>query len=64
MKPGKFYCYFKPSFINGYEQYIDKDINFNYLQAFEGICRDEFTLNEEYVESEEFKTLISKYKGF
>jgi len=31
MEAGKFYCYFKPSFINGYEQYIDKDINFSYL---------------------------------
>ena len=31
MKPGCYYCYFKPSFINGYGQFVDKDINFNYL---------------------------------
>ena len=31
MRKGKFYCYYKPSFINGFEQYLDKDINFDYL---------------------------------
>ncbi len=45
MEPGKFYVYYKPSFINGFEQYMEKDINFDFLQAFEGVCRDEFTLN-------------------
>lgn len=55
MTPGKFYCYYKPSFINGFEQYMDKDINFNYLQAYEGVCRDEFTINSEFIESDEFK---------
>lgn len=63
MEKGKFYVYYKPSFINGFENFIDKDIDFNYLQAFEGVCRDEFTLNPEYVNSEEFKLLLSKYKG-
>ena len=55
MEKGKFYAYFKPSFINGFEQYLDKDINFYYLQAYEGTCRDEFKLNSDYVNSEEFK---------
>ncbi|CDW85809.1 UNKNOWN [Stylonychia lemnae] len=64
MQPGKFYCYFKPSFINGYEQYIDKDINFCYLQAYEGICRDEFQINEEKVQSEEFSNHLKRYRGF
>jgi hypothetical protein len=45
MESGKFYVYYKPSFINGFEQYMEKDINFDFLQAFEGVCRDEFTLN-------------------
>jgi hypothetical protein len=63
MDPGKFYVYYKPSFINGFEQYMEKDINFNFLQAYEGVCRDEFTLNPGYVNSEEFKTLLSLTRG-
>lgn len=63
MEPGKFYIYYKPSFINGFEQYMDKDINFNFLQAFEGVCRDEFQVIPAYVESEEFKTFIGANKG-
>lgn len=63
MEPGKFYVYYKPSFINGFEQYMEKDINFNFLQAFEGVCRDDFTLNPTYVESEEFKNLLSQTGG-
>jgi hypothetical protein len=31
MQKGKFYAYYKPSFINGFENFIDKDINFNFL---------------------------------
>jgi hypothetical protein len=31
MKEGSFYVYYKPSFINGFEGYLDKDINFSYL---------------------------------
>jgi len=63
MEPGKFYVYYKPSFINGFEQYMEKDINFNFLQAYEGVCRDEFTLNSGYINSEEFKTLLSLTRG-
>jgi hypothetical protein len=63
MQKGKFYCYYKPSFINGFEQYLDKDINFDYLQAYEGVCRDEFTLNSDFVTSEGFKEALSKSKS-
>ena len=63
METGKFYLFYKPSFINGYEQYIEKDIDFNFLQAFEGVCRDEFVMNGKYIESEEFKTLIEATQG-
>jgi hypothetical protein len=31
MEKGHFYGYCKPSYINGYEQYLERDINFNYL---------------------------------
>ena len=64
MKEGRYYCYYKPTYINGYEQYLEKDIDFNYLQAYEGVCRDEFILNDDYVLSQEFKDMLSKYKGF
>jgi hypothetical protein len=63
MEPGKFYVYYKPSFVNGFEGYMDKDINFNYLQAFEGVCRDDFIPNQEYIGSEEFKNLLSQSRG-
>ena len=42
---------------------MEKDINFDYLQAFEGVCRDEFVPNPTYIESEEFKTLLSASRG-
>jgi len=63
MEPGHFYVYYKPSFINGFEQYIEKDINFNFLQALEGVCRDDFTPNVAYLQSEEFKTLLGASRG-
>ena len=63
MEKGKFYVYYKPSFINGFENYVDKDINFDHLQALEGVCRDEFSINRGYVESDEFKQLLSPFKG-
>ena len=63
MEPGKFYAYYKPSFINGFEQYMEKDINFDYLQAYEGVCRDEFTVKPTYIDSDEFKTLLSSTRG-
>lgn len=58
LEPNKFYAYFKPSYLNGFENLIDKDLNVEYLQAFEGICRDEFTLNHDYIASEEFMKAI------
>ena len=42
MKPGVFYCYYKPSYVNGFGQFVGQTIDFPYLQAFEGVCRDEF----------------------
>jgi hypothetical protein len=44
MEPGKFYGYYKPSYVNGYAQFIERDLNLNFLQAFEGVCREELTL--------------------
>jgi hypothetical protein len=42
---------------------MEKDINFDFLQAYEGVCRDDFTLNTGYLESEEFKNLLSQTGG-
>lgn len=64
MKEGNYYVYYKPTYINGFEQYLDKDIDFSYLQAYEGVCRDEFILNDEFVLSQTFKDALSKFKGF
>ena len=41
MEKGRFYGYCKPSYVNGYEQYLERDINFDYLQAYEGVCRQD-----------------------
>ena len=63
MEPGKFYIYYKPSFINGFEAYMEKDINFPYLQALEGVCRDDFSINEAFISSEEFKNQLARLRG-
>lgn len=50
MQEGKIYAYYRPSFINGFEGFVDKDIYFELLQAVEGVARDQLTflgLNEE-----------------
>lgn len=51
MRPGVFYCYYKPSYVNGFGQFQGQDIDFPYLQAFEGVCRDEFQPIESEVAS-------------
>ena len=47
MEPGKFYGYFNPTYLNGHESYMD--LNVNYLQAIEGVFRDELIPNAEVV---------------
>jgi hypothetical protein len=43
---------------------VDKDIYFNYLQAYEGVCRDEFVFNESSMESADLEENLKKYRGF
>ena len=31
LKPGTFYCYYKPSYINGFGQFVGQSIDFPYL---------------------------------
>ena len=59
LEPGKFYWYFKPSYLNGFENLVDKDLNIEYLQAFEGIWRDEFLAKFDYLSSTEFMDEIA-----
>lgn len=43
---------------------MDKDIDFNYLQAYEGVCRDEFVPGYGFIESDDFKNqLLSSGNG-
>jgi hypothetical protein len=55
MKPGVFYCYYKPSYVNGFGQFVGQTIDFPYLQAYEGVCRDEFQPDLDFIKSETFQ---------
>lgn len=63
MEPGIFYCYYKPSYINGYSPMQDQDIDYSYLQAFEGICRDEFHPIPDAFSSDFFQNKLMDNKG-
>ena len=63
LDPYKFYCYYSPSYLNGFENLTDKDINIHHLQAFEGLCRDEFIPKYDFFTSEFFIQEISKNEG-
>ena len=38
IEPGKFYVYFTPSILNGFENLVDKPLNLHHIQALEGIA--------------------------
>lgn len=61
IKEDKYYCYYKPSFCNGFEDFEIRDINMEYLQVLENVCRDEFWLNKGYMHSDELLHLSSTY---
>ena len=63
MKPGVFYCYFKPSYLNGFEQAQGFDVDYSVLQAVEGICRDEFQPLNDFIASQEFSEELDKTSG-
>lgn len=63
MKPGTFYCYYKPSYVNGFPQFVGQDVDFNYLQAFEGVCRDEFTPISHAIFSDDYQIELEKSNG-
>ena len=39
------------------------DVDFNYLQAFEQVCRDEFQPLKDVIHSEEFKAELKIFNG-
>ena len=50
LSSGKFYCYYKPSFIiNGFEEGSFQDVNVEMMQALDKVCRDEITVNAEKI---------------
>lgn len=62
MEPGKFYCFYKPSYVNGYPSDPSGSPmqNKEALQILEGVCRDELTLNEDAMKSLNPKLLITE----
>ena len=63
MEPGKYYCYYKPSYLNGFREPQGTELDWPYLQAFESICRDEFTPLGEVINSETYKEELKKSKN-
>jgi hypothetical protein len=63
MKPGNYYCYYKPSFLNGFSETVGQDMDMSFLQAFEGVCRDEFQPIPEAIFSEDFQQELEEYNG-
>ena len=64
LEKGKYYVYYNPSYLNGYENLIDKGLDMHHLQALESICWDELVPDLEYLESDQFlNDLIQNNEG-
>ena len=63
MGPGRYYCYYKPTYLNGYEQQQGQDIDYEYIQAVDGACRDEFIPDESFLNSSEFEAYLKPTNG-
>lgn len=44
--------------MNGFGSYSGQDIDFSFLQACEGVCRDEFVPDVSYLTCEEYKKAV------
>ena len=62
MEPGKFYCFYKPSFVNGFasDPTGNPMRNKEALQILDGICRDTLVINEDVIKSLNPKLLITE----
>jgi len=63
MEPGKYYCYYKPSYLNGFRAPEQTTLDWPYLQALESLCRDEFTPIGEVINSEPYKEELKKSRN-
>lgn len=63
MTPGTYYCYYKPSYLNGYETQPGQDMDMEYIQTIDGACRDEFVPDEVFLNSNQFKQELAKTNG-
>jgi hypothetical protein len=50
MEVGKFYAYYSPSPLNTDHNLAGMEINTSLLQVYEGLCKEEFTVNIEKAE--------------
>jgi len=62
MEPGKFYCYYRPSFVNGFpsDPTGNPMRNKEALQILDGICRDVLVINEDVIKRLNPKLLITE----
>ena len=62
MEPGKFYCYYRPSYTNGFPSDPSGNPmqNKEALQILDGVCRDELTINKEAIARLNPKLLITE----
>lgn len=52
LEKGKFYVYYNPSYLNGYENLVDKGLDMHHLQVLENVCRDALEPDFEYFETD------------
>ena len=62
MEPGKFYCFYRPSYLNGFpsDPTGNPMQNKEALQVLEGVCRDELLPNAKALSSLNPKLLITE----
>ncbi len=62
MEPGKFYCYYKPTFVNGFPSDPSGSPmqNKEALQVLEGLCRNTLTVKTEGMSRLHPELLISE----
>lgn len=63
MRPGNYYCYYKPTYLNGYETQPGQDMDMEYIQTIDGACRDEFSPDEAFLSSSQFSDELSATSG-
>ena len=61
MSAGKMYCYYKPSFVvDGFENGQLDGVNVEMMQALDGKCRDEYSIDTEKIKSKTESLMTKK----